>query len=252
MKKISVGLAVILVLASGLLGNGLNLNGLGARAASMGGAFVGLANDFTAVFWNPAGLALLTNRTFGLTGNLLAPKSKYFLNSSFDMKTKNEYYPAGLIGYFQPIGGRGGRRAGRLHPVRPRRGLEQHRVRNGPGLSHSSDFFHPSFGELCLAEFYRLHHPGPVGRGQDRRRDLLRSDLQYQLRLLPNRSMGNLRGPADEAADARQHGPAKSGHQGLGLRRDVRLPDQAERSDELQAHLSDTVEIETARDDGVR
>ena len=106
MKKISVGLAVILVLASGLLGNGLNLNGLGARAASMGGAFVGLANDFTAVFWNPAGLALLTNRTFGLTGNLLAPKSKYFLNSSFDMKTKNEYYPAGLIGYFQPIGGR--------------------------------------------------------------------------------------------------------------------------------------------------
>jgi long-chain fatty acid transport protein len=106
MKKISVGLAVILALASGLLGNGLNLNGLGARPASMGGAFVGLADDFTAVFWNPAGLALLTDRTFGLTGDLLAPKSKYLLNSSFDMKTKNTYYPAGLVGYFQPIGGR--------------------------------------------------------------------------------------------------------------------------------------------------
>jgi len=106
MKKMSVGLAVILALASGLLGNGLNLNGFGARAASMGGAFVGLADDFTAVFWNPAGLALLSKGTFGLTGDLLVPKSKYYLNSSFDMKTKNKYYPAGLIGYFQPIGDR--------------------------------------------------------------------------------------------------------------------------------------------------
>ena len=32
MKKTSVGLAVILVLTSGLLGNGLNLNGFGARS----------------------------------------------------------------------------------------------------------------------------------------------------------------------------------------------------------------------------
>jgi len=106
MKKMSVGLAVILALASGLLGNGLNLNGFGARAASMGGAFAGLADDFTAVFWNPAGLALLSKGTFGLTGDLLAPKSKYLLNSTFDMKTKNKYYPAGLVGYFQPIGDR--------------------------------------------------------------------------------------------------------------------------------------------------
>jgi len=106
MKKISIGLAVILALASGLMGNGLNLNGFGARAASMGGAFVGLADDFTAVFWNPAGLALLSKGTFGLTGDLLVPKSNYLLNPSFDMKTKNKYYPAGLVGFFQPIGDR--------------------------------------------------------------------------------------------------------------------------------------------------
>jgi long-chain fatty acid transport protein len=106
MKKTSVGLAVILILTSGLLGNGLNLNGLGARAASMGGAFVGLAGDFTAVFWNPAGLALMRTRTFGLTGDILVPSSKYTLSSSFNMKTNNKYYPAGLLGYFQPIGDR--------------------------------------------------------------------------------------------------------------------------------------------------
>ncbi len=31
--------------------------GLGARALSMGGAFIGLADDWTAMYWNPAGLA---------------------------------------------------------------------------------------------------------------------------------------------------------------------------------------------------
>ena len=41
--------------------------GLGARAVSMGGAFVGLADDWTAVYWNPAGLAQLREPGFGVT-----------------------------------------------------------------------------------------------------------------------------------------------------------------------------------------
>jgi long-chain fatty acid transport protein len=104
-KKLSLGLAVILLLTSGLLANSLNLNGFGARAASMGGAFVGLADDYTAVFWNPAGLALMKKATFGLTGDLLIPTSQYDL-ATFSMKTTAKYYPAGLVGYFQPIGDR--------------------------------------------------------------------------------------------------------------------------------------------------
>jgi long-chain fatty acid transport protein len=104
-KKLSLGLAVILLLTSGLLANGLNLNGFGARAASMGGAFVGLADDYTAVFWNPAGLALMKKGTFGLTGDLLIPTSQYDL-ATFSMKTNAKYYPAGLVGFFQPIGDR--------------------------------------------------------------------------------------------------------------------------------------------------
>lgn len=39
-----------------------NFAGVGVRAMSMGGAFVGVADDFTAVYWNPAGLAQMTNR----------------------------------------------------------------------------------------------------------------------------------------------------------------------------------------------
>jgi hypothetical protein len=44
-------------------GEFLNL-GVGARALGMGGAFVGVADDATACFWNPAGLASLTRREF--------------------------------------------------------------------------------------------------------------------------------------------------------------------------------------------
>lgn len=36
--------------------------GLGARAVAMGGAFAGLADDVTAIHWNPAGLAGIDNR----------------------------------------------------------------------------------------------------------------------------------------------------------------------------------------------
>ncbi len=105
MKKTCVGLALVLALASGLLANGLNLNGFGARAAAMGGAFVGLADDYTAVFWNPAGLAQLKKPTFGLTGTFLVPTSKYALGP-YSQQTEKKVYPAGLLGYFTPIGDR--------------------------------------------------------------------------------------------------------------------------------------------------
>jgi long-chain fatty acid transport protein len=102
-KRILVGLAVLLSVTSGLLANGLNLNGFGARACAMGGAFVGLADDFTAVFWNPAGLAQLKKGGFGLTADVLMPSAKYTLGP-YSMETSSKKYPAGLLGYFQPIG----------------------------------------------------------------------------------------------------------------------------------------------------
>ncbi len=50
--------AFILSIAMGtsVFANGLSLNSVGTRALGMGGAFVGLANDATAIYWNPAGL----------------------------------------------------------------------------------------------------------------------------------------------------------------------------------------------------
>lgn len=43
--------------------------GIGARAMSMGGAFTAVADDASAVFWNPAGLAQLTDNQLFLSGD---------------------------------------------------------------------------------------------------------------------------------------------------------------------------------------
>ena len=45
-----------------------NTFGIGARAMGMGGAFLGVADDLTALYWNPAGLAQI--RKFELHGSL--------------------------------------------------------------------------------------------------------------------------------------------------------------------------------------
>jgi long-chain fatty acid transport protein len=39
--------------------------GLGSRAQAMGGAFIGLADDWTAIYWNPAGLTQLEGKGWG-------------------------------------------------------------------------------------------------------------------------------------------------------------------------------------------
>lgn len=107
-KKYFVISIVMLFLASSFaLANGLNLNGFGARATAMGGAFVGLADDFTAIFWNPAGMALAGKKTFGFTGDLLMPSGTYKFDmmsmTLVDAKTKSNVYPAGLVSYYHPI-----------------------------------------------------------------------------------------------------------------------------------------------------
>lgn len=55
MKKSLITL-VMLTLIVALSGNGFSLNSIGPKAGAMAGAFVGQADDATAVYWNPAGL----------------------------------------------------------------------------------------------------------------------------------------------------------------------------------------------------
>lgn len=55
MKKL-VFFIVALALSVNIFANGLSLNSIGPKALGMGGAFIGLADDPSAIYWNPAGL----------------------------------------------------------------------------------------------------------------------------------------------------------------------------------------------------
>ena len=108
-------LAVVLVLPTFAPANGLNLNGLGSRAQGMGGAFVGIANDFSAVFWNPAGAAGFRKEMFGFYATDLIPTATYRLPLYYTFasslpgqgilvaKTKTSHYLGGLAAYYKPI-----------------------------------------------------------------------------------------------------------------------------------------------------
>lgn len=65
-------LALLISVAPALFAGGFEGSGIGTRALSMGGAFVGLADDWTAGFWNPAGLSFAGKSGTGLSVDLLS------------------------------------------------------------------------------------------------------------------------------------------------------------------------------------
>jgi len=65
------------LLASQLFAGGFALTGVGSRATSMGGAFRGLSDDPSAMFWNPAGLGFMNENSFSLGGTFILPTSSW-------------------------------------------------------------------------------------------------------------------------------------------------------------------------------
>jgi long-chain fatty acid transport protein len=92
----------IALVGSQALANGLNLNSLGTKALTMGGAFVGLADDFSALYWNPAGIAQFDKRYFGFYGTDIIPSGTYTYGL-VDGKTETKHYLAGMAAYFYPV-----------------------------------------------------------------------------------------------------------------------------------------------------
>ncbi len=109
-----VALVACLALSGLAYGNGLNLNSLGTRALTMGGAFVGLADDFSAVFWNPAGAAGFRTKYLGFYLTDLIPTSRYRLDvPTYDgmatlvsAKSKLGHYLGGMFAYYHPVSDR--------------------------------------------------------------------------------------------------------------------------------------------------
>ena len=104
MKRFSMVmvLVVILMLPLGLWANGLSLNSIGPKALGMGGAFVGLANDHTAIYWNPAGLINLKGAYVGLFATDVIPMATYKYDmAGIDTKAKtNHYVSPNLMAYW--------------------------------------------------------------------------------------------------------------------------------------------------------
>jgi len=112
MKKMLLILIIGAFLSSLALANGLNLNSLGSRALAMGGAFVGLADDYSAIFWNPAGIAHFKSKYFGFYGTDIIPSGTYKLVAFvpgtgnvtlIKAKTLSKNYLGGLAAYYHPI-----------------------------------------------------------------------------------------------------------------------------------------------------
>ncbi len=59
MRKLGLALAVLALVAIPAIAQDMNIIGAGARAHGMGGAFIAIADDATALSWNPAGIAQL-------------------------------------------------------------------------------------------------------------------------------------------------------------------------------------------------
>lgn len=111
-KKFFATVAFVILLCSTALANGLNLNSLGTRALTMGGAFVGLADDFSTIYWNPAGMVHFDKKYFGFYGTDIIPSGTYKLAPSIpglgtlslvDAKSATKHYLAGMVAYYHPV-----------------------------------------------------------------------------------------------------------------------------------------------------
>lgn len=77
-KSIVLILGLVLLLSStSLFGAGVSLTGTGARATALGGSYRAISDDWSAMFWNPAGLTQIPGLHAGISTELLWPVANY-------------------------------------------------------------------------------------------------------------------------------------------------------------------------------
>jgi len=79
-----------------------NITGAGARAAGMGGAFIGVADDATAVVWNPAGLTILQRPEASIVCRSISEKYEW---SDEDEEEKQSHFVLNFISAAYPLMG---------------------------------------------------------------------------------------------------------------------------------------------------
>lgn len=86
MRNYKLVLLTVLMLSlcfSYLFAGGFALSGVGSRATAMAGAFRGLADDPSAMFWNPAGLGFMNETSLGLGGTFIMPSGEWENNGPY-------------------------------------------------------------------------------------------------------------------------------------------------------------------------
>jgi long-chain fatty acid transport protein len=76
-KKLLLILLVSTLLTGNIFSSGFQINEHGAKAMAMAGAFTGLANDASAVYFNPAGITQLNGTYISAGTTLILPMSKF-------------------------------------------------------------------------------------------------------------------------------------------------------------------------------
>ncbi|MBN1541048.1 hypothetical protein JW992_02805, partial [candidate division KSB1 bacterium] len=76
--------------------------GVGARAMGMGGAFVGIADDYSAIYWNPAGLGQIRRMEFniGFSHNVVGNTGLFLGN---EMENDRSYTRLNSLGLVFPV-----------------------------------------------------------------------------------------------------------------------------------------------------
>ena len=93
MRKVCLVLALLALVIMPAMAQDMNIIGAGARAHGMGGAFIGLADDATAISWNPAGIAQLDKMegsAVGLFNMKKLTNERSYTSSSWDTSVTEE------------------------------------------------------------------------------------------------------------------------------------------------------------------
>ncbi|MCL4549845.1 MAG: OmpP1/FadL family transporter [Bacteroidetes bacterium] len=100
MKKLVTLFLVCAFLAGNAYGSGFQLNEHGARAMAMAGAFTGLANDPSAIYFNPAGITQLTGTNFSVGGTMILPLATYKFPKPSNSETEMIGQTFALINFY--------------------------------------------------------------------------------------------------------------------------------------------------------
>ncbi len=88
-KKLYIILICLTLTASGLWGGGWNNTLIGCRALAIGGAFAGIADDSSAIFYNPAGLAYQQKKfAVSINGFNIWPTHEYSDSLGYNLQSK--------------------------------------------------------------------------------------------------------------------------------------------------------------------